>query len=300
MTSARDPFTRYRERLADLGFRPSSTRGQNFLLDPTLHRWIAAAAAPTAADLVLEVGVGLGFLTGELAALAGRVVGVEIDERLFEVATADLRGRANVDLVLADALGGPGGTLPDAVRAALAAAMPAPPGAFLVVANLPYAASGPLLAELGCLERPPDRIVVLVQKELGERLAASAATPAYGGLSVQLQVGYAVELLRTVPPEVFRPRPKVASAVVRLVRRQPGRGWSVGERRRFQVFVRALFGQRRKALRTTLGQALAALDPELPAGGLARLELPEDLLALRAEAIGPDALADLFERVAGG
>jgi len=289
-TAGRDPFARYRERLDAVGFRPSSTRGQNFLLDPSLHRCIADAAAPRATDLVLEVGVGLGFLTRELAPRCAALVGVEIDDRLLAIARDELRPFANVELVLADAIGGDGGTLHPAVTAALAARQPAD-GAFLVVANLPYAASGPLLAELSCLHRAPDRIVVLVQRELAQRLAAAPGSSDYGGLAAQLQVGYAIEQLRTVGAEVFRPRPKVQSALLRLERRADAPVLPAAARRQFSAFARTLFGKRRKVLRTTLAEAAAAIGGQLPALG-------EALLARRAETLTPRELLDLWARTA--
>lgn len=290
--AARDPFSQYKARLDAIGFRPSSTRGQNFLLDPTLHRWIAEAAAPTAADLVLEIGVGLGFLTRELAVRAGRVLGVEIDERLFEVASGELRSHGNCELLLADALGGAGGAIHPDVVAAIAAQLPAG-GQLLVVANLPYAVSGPLLAELSCLDRAPDRIVVLVQRELGLRLAAGPSSKDYGGLAAQLQAAYAVEYLRTVGAEVFRPRPKVASAIVRLVRRRDAPLVDAADRRSFQAFVRVLFGKRRKVLRTTLAEAAAAIGRPMPG-------ISGELSGRRAEELGPDQLVGLWRQVAGG
>lgn len=285
---SRDSFADYRARLDAIGFKPSSVRGQNFLLDPTLHRVIADAAECGPRDLVLEVGVGLGFLTRELAQRAAAVVGVEIDERLHRVAGEELSGQSNVVLVLADALGGPGGSLPEPVRAALRERAPND-GAFLVVGNLPYAASGPLLAELACYESLPDRIVVLVQKELGDRLAATCGEDDYGGLSALLQTFYAVERLRTVGSEVFRPRPKVASAICRLRRRAEAAAWSEAQRRGLQVFLRALFGKRRKALSTTLSEAAAAI-------GVAMPEVPDELLRRRAESLAPDELVALFRR----
>lgn len=291
-TESRDAFADYRARLDALGFKPSSVRGQNFLLDPTLHRVIADAAECGPADLVLEVGVGLGFLTRELAQRAAAVVGVEIDERLFSVAGEDLRVRHNVTLVLADALGGPGGSLPESVREALRARMQ-PRGAFLVVGNLPYAASGPLLAELACFDPLPDRIVVLVQKELGDRLAAKCGEDDYGGLSALLQTFYSVERLRTVGSEVFRPRPKVASAICRLRRRDTASSWTAVDRRLFQRFLRALFGKRRKALSTTFGEAAAAIDAAAPSLG-------HDLLRRRAESLTPEELVALFRLLAPG
>ena len=142
--NSRDSFARYREELDAMGFRPSSARGQNFLLDPTLHRYIAEAAAKSPEDVVLEIGVGLGFLTRELAVRSRRVIGVEIDDRLFEIAGRDLADHNNVRLICADALGGPSRTLHPAVMAILAEELQAG-GAFVVAANLPYSISGPRL-----------------------------------------------------------------------------------------------------------------------------------------------------------
>lgn len=292
MTGAgRDPFASYRSALDAVGFRPSSALGQNFLLDPTLHRLIADTAAPTPKDTVLEIGVGLGFLTRELVGRAGAVVGVEIDPRLLAVVRPELQPHPNLQLLQADALGGRGGTLHVDLLAALAAA----PGELLVVANLPYAVSGPLLAELCALDRLPLRIVVLVQKELAARLAAAPGGRDYGGLSAQLQALYAVRLVRSVPPQVFRPRPKVTSAIVRCERRQPlpEALQAAPARRRFAAFLRLLFQQRRKTLRAALAHAAKGLGlapPGLPAAGLER----------RAEMLGPAELLDLWQRLERG
>jgi 16S rRNA (adenine1518-N6/adenine1519-N6)-dimethyltransferase len=210
--SERDSLVDYRARLDALGFAPSSTLGQNFLLDPSLHRWLCEQAAPTVADTVVEIGVGLGFLTRELAQRAGRVVGIEIDERLYEIAKHDLAAAANVELVFGDALAGPGRSLRPEIDAAGAAAVAAG-GQFLVVANLPYSVSGPLLAELSCLANLPQRAVLLVQKEMAQRVAAPHGSADFGGLSVVAQSVFGVRILRDVSPQVFRPRPKVVSAV---------------------------------------------------------------------------------------
>ena len=260
----REPFLRYLARMQEVGFRPSSALGQNFLLDPSLHRWLAERASPTAADTVVEIGVGLGFLTRELAQRAGRVVGIEIDERLLSIARDELRDQGNIEWILADALGGPGRTLLPAIGQAARAAVAAG-GRFLVVANLPYAASGPLLAELAALDPLPARAVLLLQKELALRTAAGPGTADYGGLSASVQAVFTAKVVREVAPQVFRPRPRVASAVLQLDPRtdalQPA-----AARREFAVFVRQLFQQRRKVLRTTIAAAAAAigrLPPEL-------------------------------------
>ncbi len=283
--AGRDSFSRYREQLAAVGFRPSSSRGQNFLLDQTLHRWIASQANAGAADTVVEVGVGLGFLTRELAATAGNVLAVELEPRLLDIARRELQDCTNIEWLHADALSGPGRSLAPRIAEVAAACR----GRLLVVANLPYSVSGPLLAELVQLGRLPDRAVVLVQKELGQRLAASVGQDLYGGLSGLVQSVFEAKALRDVSPSVFRPRPKVWSSVVRLDRHlelPEGLDEESG-RRRFARFVRGLFGQRRKTLRTTSAAAAAALDLPPPS-------LPRSLLALRAEALSPEQLCSLW------
>ena len=283
---ARDPFSRYRDQLAAVGFRPSTSRGQNFLLDASLHRWIAEQAGAGAQDTVVEIGVGLGFLTRELAVSAGKVLAVEIEPRLLDIARRELGDRANVEWLLADALGGPGRTL--APRISEVAEQRE--GLLMVVANLPYSVSGPMLAELAQLEQAPDRVVVLVQRELGQRLAAKVGDERYGGLSALVQSLFEVRSLRDVSPSVFRPRPKVWSSIVRLERRAevPDELLPAGARRRFARFVRRLFGQRRKTLRTT---ALAAAK-EL---GLAAPALNEELAPRRAEELSPQQLVGLWQ-----
>jgi 16S rRNA (adenine1518-N6/adenine1519-N6)-dimethyltransferase len=287
----RDPFQRYRARMAEAGFRPSSTLGQNFLLDPTLHRWIAERAEPTQADLVVEIGAGLGFLTRELIARAGRVVAVEIDARLLDIARGELACADNLSWVAGDALGGPGRTLHPAIREALAGAG----GRRLIVANLPYSVSGPLLAELVAAFPPVDRAVLLVQKELALRTVAGPGSPDYGGLSVAVQAVFSARSLRDVPPQVFRPRPKVTSSIVQLDRRDDALPEFAGEapRREFLSFVRHLFRHRRKVLRTTLSAAAAAIGQEPPA-------LPEESLKSRAEEAAPDTVAGWWRAARGG
>jgi 16S rRNA (adenine1518-N6/adenine1519-N6)-dimethyltransferase len=293
----RDPFSVLRARMDAIGFRPSSVLGQNFLLDPSLHRWIAERAAPTAADTVVEIGVGLGFLTRELAARAGRVVAVEIDDRLLQLAQEELAGVTNVHWVHGDALAGPGRTLHPEIVAAVAGVAAA--GArCLVVANLPYAVSGPLLAELVALPAVPARCVLLVQKEMAQRVAAPPGGDDYGSLSALLQSVARVQVLRDVPPQVFRPRPKVVSAILEAVRDDaaPLARAEAAERRAYAGFVRQLFQQRRKVLRTTLAAAAAAVGRQPPA-------LAADLQNARAESLGPARLVELFracEVVRGG
>lgn len=284
----REPFSRYLDLMAAVGFQPSSVRGQNFLLDPTLHRWLAAEAAAGPRDTVVEIGVGLGFLTRELVRTAGHVVGIELEPRLLAIATRELGDVPNFTGHVLDALSGPGRSLAPVIADALDAA-PAAGGAGLVVANLPYSISGPLLAAFTALPTLPERAVLLVQKEMAERVAAAPGSPDYGGLSVLVQALFKASVLRDVSPQVFRPRPKVVSSVLRLERRHdaPRQLATVDRRVEFGRFVRALFQQRRKALRTTLARALAsvAMPPRLlPAGDQMR----------RAEELATDAIVELW------
>lgn len=287
--NGREPFQRYLAKMAAAGFRPSSTLGQNFLLDPSLHRWLAERAAPTAADIVVEIGVGLGFLTRELAQHAKRVVGIEIDERLLSLTRDELRDVSNIEWILADALDGPGRSLLPAIAAAGQAAVVAG-GRFLVVANLPYSVSGPLLAELAALDPLPARAVLLVQKEMAMRVAARPGTADYGGLSANVQAAFATQVLRDVSPQVFRPRPKVVSAVLQLDRRDDAAAAlaSGASRRDFGTFVRQLFQQRRKVLRKTLAAAAAAVGKLPPV-------LSEVELQGRAEQVAPDVLIQWWQ-----
>lgn len=243
----RESFARYVERMAARGFRPSKRWGQNFLLDPTLQRLLAQELAPTRADLVLEVGAGLGFLTRELAALAGAVVAVEIDRKLVELLREELTSwpdASRVELVHADVLGA-GDELAPPVADALQRRQQA--GDLLIGANLPYAISGPFVARLPVQPRVPERAVLLVQLDFAERMQARSGRDA-SALSLLLQLGYDVELLRRVGRDVFRPRPRVDSAILRLRRRADASLWTldVATRRAFAAFLRASFASRRK------------------------------------------------------
>lgn len=291
MSGGRDPFSRYRDQLSAVGFKPSTTRGQNFLLDPSLHRWIAEQAGPTEADTVIEIGVGLGFLTRELAQRAGRLLAVEIEPRLLAIAQRELSACANIEWLEADALGGVGKRLCPRI----AEVAEATEGRLLVVANLPYSVSGPLLAELAQLRRMPDKVVVLVQKELGQRLAATCGADTYGGLSGLIQSMFLARSLRDVSPAVFRPRPKVWSSVVALERRPDLPTALAGEvpRRRFALFVRKLFGQRRKVLRKTFAIAAEAL-------GRDGAEVADAWAGKRAEELAPDELVRLWRSCEDG
>ncbi len=285
MAEGRDSFAHYRALMDSMEFKPSRRLGQNFLLDPTLHRVLVDAADPQPEDLVLEIGPGLGFLTRELAGRC-RVLAVEVDARLHSILVGELRdfvdGGSSVRLLHCDVL--QRSRLHPEVLAALAEERQRQPGRLLVVANLPYAISGPLLAELCCLERPPDAMAVLIQLELAQRIAAGPGTREYGSLSVQLQLAYQPQLLRRVGAQVFRPRPQVDSAMLQLSPRQDGcADLLAGERRELGEFLRQAFASRRKKLRNARVLAGRDLAPYL-----------DPLLELRPDAVAPNDLLALF------
>jgi 16S rRNA (adenine1518-N6/adenine1519-N6)-dimethyltransferase len=246
--------------------------GQNFLADPNLLDAIVRDAEVGPDDVVLEVGPGEGVLTQRLAERAGRVHAVEIDRGL-EPALAAVAARPEVDLHWADAM-----------RLDLGSLEPAPNK---VVANLPYAVATPLI--LGTIEQLPavGSWTVMVQREIADRLRAAPGSRTYGSPSVLVQLACEVRLVRTVDPAVFRPRPRIESAILGLRRTGPATDPATRE------LVRAAFAHRRKSLARSLEHgrrgSLAAAR-----AALAELGLPEDA---RAEALAPEDFAALSAKL---
>lgn len=213
----------------------------------------------TGEDVVLEIGAGLGFLTRELAQRAHRVIAVEIDARLYRLLGEELPrwpGGERVCLVHSDVLAG-GGRLADAVRHRLAEF--GGTRSLRVVANVPYAITGPVLAALSTHDVLPASMALLIQREVAQRLVANPGGSEWGSLSAVVQAGYEVRVARQVGREVFRPRPNVDSTVVVLTRRAAGlTQLDALQRTSFAAFVRALFGGRRRKIRHSLEAAAAA------------------------------------------
>lgn len=222
------------------GLAPRRSLGQNFVVDANTVRRIARLASVGPGDYVVEVGAGLGSLTLALAETGATVLAVEIDQHLVPLLRENTAAHANVRVVQGDAMA--------ADWHELLAASPS----WTLVANLPYNVATPLIADL--LDGVPEitSMLVMVQKEVGERLVARPRTEAYGAVSVKVAYWATGELVGTVPPSVFLPRPNVDSALVRLVRRDtPAVDPSVSFDTLFSL-VRTGFGQRRKMLRRSL------------------------------------------------
>jgi 16S rRNA (adenine1518-N6/adenine1519-N6)-dimethyltransferase len=274
-------------RLRAYGIRPNRELGQNFLIDDNILGVIDRAAELDRADVVLEVGGGLGVLSEYLAPRVAHLHVVEVDRSLEPPLAEALAPFENTTLHLADA-----------VALDLAALEP-PPGK--VVANLPYGVAATVLLK-SIAELPGARLwVAMVQREVGERLAAAPGSKAFGATSVLAQLACEVRVLRRVPRTVFHPEPNVESALVLMRRRAPAPPPEL------TALVHAAFAHRRKALAGSLALVPGATEglrdatrDALVATGHpadARAErIPADDWPRLAEAIGRDRLTGLRPR----
>jgi 16S rRNA (adenine1518-N6/adenine1519-N6)-dimethyltransferase len=235
-----------KELLDEYELTPSRALGQNFVVDPNTVRRIAALAGVGPGDRVVEVGPGLGSLTLALVETGAAVTAVEIDRHLVPAL------RSVVEPVGARVVEG------DARKVDWTEVLGGDPGdggdRWALVANLPYNIATPLVLDLLLGVPAIDRMLVMVQREVGERLAAHVGDDAYGIPSVKVAWWGTASLVGRVPPTVFIPQPKVDSALVRIVRHADGPpvdGLAVDRSRLFRL-VDAGFGQRRKMLRRSL------------------------------------------------
>jgi 16S rRNA (adenine1518-N6/adenine1519-N6)-dimethyltransferase len=222
------------------GVRPSRSLGQNFVADPNTVRRIARLSGVGPGDRVLEIGPGIGSLTLALAETGASITAVEIDRHLLPALEAVV-GSADVRVVHADAT-----TMdwPDLLGTE---------GTWTLVANLPYNVATPLVADL--LDGVPaiDHMLVMVQREVAERLAAPPGHRAYGAVSVKVAYWAEAKVVGRVPATVFVPRPKVESALVEIRRRSsPAVDPSLVDADALFALVRTGFSQRRKMLRKVL------------------------------------------------
>jgi 16S rRNA (adenine1518-N6/adenine1519-N6)-dimethyltransferase len=220
---------------------------------------IARAVCPERVPLLIEIGPGKGALTEHLLDRADRVVAIEVDSYLVHYLRQKFRGRDNLTIVENDVL-----------KTDLAQWGPA-----AIAGNLPYYITSPILDRIFALGDAWTRAVVLVQKEVAERITAKPGSRDYGYLSVVAQLYSAPELLFAVSRAAFQPAPKVDSAAVRLERRDPGRDWGLPDPRAFLQFTGIAFRHKRKTLRNNLiaafpkEQVAAAADPRVRAEQLA-------------------------------
>ena len=264
--------------LAGAGTEPRHRFGQNFMIDQNLVRLVADAGDVRDGELVVEVGPGTGTLTEELLARGADVLAVEIDRDLARLLRERFAGNGKFTLIEGDALAGKH-ELNEQLVAHLAKAREQGKRQKLV-ANLPYNIASPLVIEL--LIAGVDALAFTVQKEVADRLRAGANDEAYGPLSVMAQLLSRVEVLRTLPPQVFWPAPKIDSALVRMTRDDQLGDPAVP----FGKFVQQLFSFRRKTLRKALSNM--GLDAD---SVLARLRIDPQW---RPERLTPQQCLQLF------
>ena len=218
--------------------RAKKSLGQNFLVDGNLQRKIVAALAASPDDEILEIGPGRGALTQHLEGTCARLVLVELDDGLTRALQDRFANRSDVEVVHGDILEVDLATLsPD-------------PTALKVVGNIPYNVTAPIVFKL--LERPrPREIVLMVQREVAQRMAAEPGTSQYGALTVGVRSVAEVDVLFRVPPTAFRPVPKVESSVVRIRPLVPP-PLTPDEERRLRRLTRVAFGWRRKQFQKIL------------------------------------------------
>ena len=272
--------------------RADKRLGQNFLVDANLLRYVAEAAELTREDLVLEIGTGTGLLAREIAQRCGRLVTVELDRALAGISGGFLAEYDNITHVAGDVMKSKH-LLNPAVTAALGEFAP-DFARIKVVSNLPYNISTPFIGTCaeGGLEF--ERMVLMVQKEVAERLVAQAGTKDYGYLTVMVQYHCAVRRLKDLPPQVFWPSPAVTSSVIRVMPQpvtKPARDYET-----FSTLARTIFNHRRKSLYNSisysklLGRDKAAIRAAIEAAGFG----PE----IRGENLSIEQMIELADAIA--
>lgn len=281
-TAGETPILDARELLDRYGLRAKKSWGQNFLVDERAYRAIVAACGLSSGEIAVEIGAGLGTLTSRLLATGAQVVAVERERDMCEVLSRELGGQPRFTLRCENALH---------LDLSTVARQP-----LVVVGNLPYQIAAPLIFHFLEQRERVKRLVIMVQREVADRILAAPGSEAYSSISAQLQLVFAGRRVCQVGRSGFLPPPRVESTVVLLeTLAQPAA--VVSDRKRYGQVVRAAFGQRRKTLRNALSAVFgeAAL-PALAATGIDLGRRGETLsvaeFARLAEA-APDPVSDV-------
>jgi len=270
-----------REALEKAGVTPSRQLGQNFLMDPNMARWIVSQLEAGPDDAVVEVGPGTGALSEHLAGKVRRLILVEFDARLAAYLRERFAGEDSVEIHHADG-----------ARFDVRTLFRHRPVKFL--GNLPYSSGGVIMKNFLSRPNPFGRAVVMLQKEVVDRLAAGPRTKDYGVLSLRVQSEWHVDPLRTVPPEAFHPRPKIDSAVALLTPRAGS--LPAFDARLFDELLRRGFAQRRKQMARQMPSSppWAEVAERIGVATTARAEeLSLDQWVALARAYDPHPLADI-------
>ena len=267
--------------LEKMNITPSKRFGQNFMIDGNLLDFIIRQADISPGELVIEIGPGCGVLSRKILEKGASLTAIEIDKRIAEYLTENItdekfrlyRGdacRVNFNDIFAE------GT-EDADNYSS--------GNWKCIANLPYSISSPFTAKLINSGNPPAKMLFLLQHETGERFAAQPGTKNYGSLSVMIQIVFDVKYIRTIPPEVFFPPPKIKSALVAFTRKESFP--SPSEIDSLSKVTRSAFSQRRKKMIKPLS---GIYDREKIINAFSELNIDENT---RAEALSPEEFMEL-------
>lgn len=265
------------QRFEEVGLNPNKRHGQNFLIDLNLIHLLARSAEVGPNDVVLEIGTGMGSLTGMLAEDAAVVITVEIDEYLHQMASEELEDFDNIIMLKQDALKNKNKMHANVTNAVKQQLAEDENRVFKIAANLPYNVATPIISNFLRSDVIPETMTVTIQKELADRLVATPGSKDYGALSVWVQSLCDVSVVRIMSPKVFWPRPKVDSAIIHIAHR-PERRAALGDIDFFYAFVRAMFFHRRKFMRSVAVSAFK--------GQLTKPQVDE---VLKQFSIGPDA-----------
>lgn len=263
------------KKLAEFNIKPGKHFGQNFMTDENMLDFIYRQTAPGQNELILEVGPGFGALTEKLVASGARVISVELDKRLADFLKKNMIAenftlvcgdacRIDIDAIICE-FRGTNGEIPP----------------WRCVANLPYSISTPFIAQLLKMKNPPREMFFMLQKETAERFIAKPRTKEYGAISVMVQAMFTTEILRTVPPQVFFPPPKIESALARFkLKNIPEH--ERDKMRELSPLAKLAFSHRRKKLSSNLASCYT------------KDSIMEAFEAIR---VGPDVRAEELELV---
>lgn len=222
----------------DRSFRPTKKLGQNFLTDKTVVNRIIDAAELDSKDLIIEVGPGKGALTGRIAAIVNKIYAIEKDNFLFEELNKKYAASDNMELINGDALKTDFRGFEGKKK-------------IKFIANLPYNITSPVLSKLTEDREIFSNIIIMIQKEVGDRIASKPGNKVYGALSVMIQTFFDVTHLFTVPPGSFSPKPKVDSVVIKLVPTQQYCSL-IKDSTLYTRVVKSSFSSRRKMIANSL------------------------------------------------
>ncbi|MEM4248334.1 MAG: 16S rRNA (adenine(1518)-N(6)/adenine(1519)-N(6))-dimethyltransferase RsmA [Candidatus Nanoarchaeia archaeon] len=265
--------------MTSLGLHPGKKLGQNFLIDANLLDFIFRQANPQKGDIILEVGPGFGCLTKKLVESGALVIAIELDKRLFEYLKENINF-SNFKLIQGDAC-----RLDIESLISESCGKKSENPAWKCVANLPYSISTPFVMTIARLRNQPIEMQLLLQKETAERFSAQPSTKAYGAVSAVLQSIYDVTLVRSIPPQVFYPPPKVMSALSNFKLRKTEYDFNFED---YIAFIKMAFSFKRKKLVSNLSELFP---PPVSKDALSRLNLSE---SVRAEELSPKIFIELY------